>query len=193
MGKYINRKEYIDKLLAYKGITGFPFDNNVTLRLSLETPVTSTIRIRVPAWSSSPMAIRVNNTLVVTGDPGSYATLERRWREGDTITFTLPAGLRLTKYAGQEASESQPRYALEYGPVLLAAVGVRTNSPQASFSCDSATLLSRIKPVAGQPLHFSVEGESAYSYIPYWEVAVDQTFTCFPIVAKEASAQPAVK
>jgi DUF1680 family protein len=165
-------------------ITTFPFDNNVALRLSLADPVAAKIRVRVPAWSSKPMAIRINNTLEATGVPGTYATLERTWKNGDTITFTLPAELRLTKYVGKEASEAQPRYALEYGPVLLAAVGSSTNSPQASFSSDSATLLSRIKPVSGQPLHFSIEGESSYNYIPYWEVAVNQMFTCFPLITE---------
>jgi len=64
---------------------------------------------------------------------------------------------------------------------------------EASFACDSASLLSRIKPVAGQPLHFSIEGDSNYSFIPYWEVASKQTFTCFPIVTGKQSPQPVEK
>jgi DUF1680 family protein len=139
------------------------------------------------------MEILVNNKLEVTGAPGTYATLERKWTEGDTITFTLPAELRLTKYTGKEASDAQPRYALQYGPVLLAAVGASADSPEARFTGDSASLLKRIKPLAGQRLHFSIEGEPNYTYIPYWEVAQKQTFTCFPIVAKKQTSSRSVK
>jgi len=164
-------------------ITAFPFDNKVALRFTLTTPVAAKIRVRVPAWSSKPMAILVNNTPETTGTPGTYVTLDRTWKDSDSITFALSAELRMTKYEGREASEPQPRYALEYGPILLAAVGACADSAEASFACDSATLMKRIKPVAGKPIHFSVEGESNDSFIPYWEVASKQTFTCFPIVS----------
>ena len=165
--------------------TQFPFDNSVALRFSLAAPTKSKIRVRIPAWAAKPMPILVNDKLVATGKPGTYATLERIWKEGDTVAFTLPAELRLTKYKGAEASDTQPRYALEYGPILMAAVGANGDRPEARFAFSSADLLSRIKPKAGHPLHFAVEGESNYDYIPYWEVALDQTFTCFPVVGAE--------
>jgi DUF1680 family protein len=63
-------------------ITTFPFDNNVELRLSLTDPVAAKIRVRVQAWSSKPIGIRINSTLEATGVPGTYATLERIRKAG---------------------------------------------------------------------------------------------------------------
>lgn len=163
--------------------TRFPYDNNVALRLSPAAPVAMKIRVRVPAWSARPMEILVNNKLEATGVPGTYVTLERTWKAGDNITFTLPAELRLTQYTGKEASETQPRYALEYGPVLMAAVGVKAESPEAQFTGDSAAFLKRLKPVPGRSLYFAIANEPNYLYIPYLEVTQEQTFTCFPIIA----------
>jgi len=170
--------------------TDFPFDNQVALRFSLAGPIASKIRVRVPAWSAKPMAIQVNGKLPAIGAPGTYITLDRTWKDGDTITFTLPAELHMTKYTGQEATAQNPRYALQYGPILLAAVGTGADSPEARFDYDSATLLARLKPQAGQPLHFSIAGEPDYSYIPYWEVPTKHNFTCFPIFAVSGDDLP---
>ena len=64
----------------------------------------------------------------------------------------------------------------------MAGVGVNADSPEARFTGDNAGFLKRIQPVAGQPLHFSIDGEPNYRYIPYWEVTQEQTFTCFPVI-----------
>jgi len=52
--------------------------------------------------------------------PGTYVTLDRVWKSGDTVTFSLPMDFHLTRYVGMEPSFGQERFALEYGPILLA-------------------------------------------------------------------------
>ncbi len=178
------------KTLKLQMTTRFPFDNQVVLRFSLAAATASKIHVRVPAWVALPMPILINDHLAATGVPGSYVTLERTWKDGDTITFTLPAELHLTKYTGAEATAENPRYALQYGPILLAAVGTGADGPEARFAGDSIGFLTRIKPMAGQPLHFSVAGEPHYSYIPYWEVPLKHNFTCFPTFAANREDQP---
>jgi len=45
-------------------------------------------------------------------------------------------------------------------------------------------LISKLRPVAGQPLHFTIEGvpENRFRYIPYNEVqgTLRDGFTCYP-------------
>jgi len=40
-----------------------------------------------------------------------------------------------------------------------------------------------LKPVDGKPLHFTIEGNPNHEVMPYWQVPLDQTFTCFPVLS----------
>ena len=64
-------------------------------------------------------------------------------------------------------------------------MGANTNLREARFTSGKAGLLNRIKPKAGSSLRFAIEGEPHYEYIPCWEVALDQTFTCLPTLSVE--------
>ena len=60
--------------------------------------------------------------------------------------------------------------------------------PEAEFSEWVERLTLALKPgtkiphraKAGEPLHFAIDGDEQHEYIPYWQVALDQTFTCDP-------------
>ena len=168
------------KPLRLKMTTKFPFQSDVEMRFSAEEAVRTTVRVRVPLWAASDMPVKVNGTVTATGKPGSYVSLERTWSEGDTISFTLPAAFRLTLYTGTDQIPDHQRYALEYGPILMAAVGsaeiwLRVKGQR------HEDLLNRLRPKAGQPLHFTVEHNPGIEFMPYWQVT-DQPFTCFPVI-----------
>jgi hypothetical protein len=127
------------------------------------------------------MPISVNGAVAVTGQPGSYAVISRTWKDGDTVAFTLPMDFKLTKYEGAEEIYGQERYALEYGPILLAVVGPMDEQRGAQLALAPGEIVKHLKPKPDQPLHFSIEGDPLHEYIPYWEVT-DQIFTCFPVI-----------
>jgi len=162
--------------------TDFPFRPDVELRIAASRPVRAKIRVRVPAWAAKDLAIRVNGGASVTGRAGSYVTLDRLWRTGDTISFTLPMDFRMTRYTGVEGT-GQELYALEYGPILMALVGEVDDHGGATVRAASADLPKRLRPKAGQPLHFAIDGDPRYEYLPYWQVVADQLFTCYPALA----------
>jgi len=87
---------------------------------------------------------------------------------------------RLTPYAGAEAS-SEPRFALEYGPILMALTGEVDEQGNARLSYQAPDLIKHLKPMPGQPLHFSIDGDTHHQYLPYWQVG-EQTFTCYPVI-----------
>jgi hypothetical protein len=163
----------------------FPFRPEVELHLTASAPARMKLRVRVPQWASKDMAVRVNGAPAGSGKPGSFVTLDRTWKDGDAIAFTLPMDFRLTHYTGIEKVAGREQYAIEYGPILLALVGneagVIDEKGDATLPASPADIVKRMQPKPGAPLHFSVEGAPRHEYIPYWQLS-DQLFTCYPVL-----------
>ena len=167
--------------LRLKMETAFPFQPEVRLQLMLAKSTQSKLRLRVPAWAAGKMPILLNGTKVASGKPGTYVVLDRTWNDGDTISFTLPMAFKLTHYEGAERVKGQERYALEYGPILLALVGPMDEKQGAQLALRPKDLVKNLKAQPEHPLHFTIAGDTDHKYIPYWQVA-DQVFTCYPIL-----------
>jgi len=176
------------KLTAHT-VTRFPFSPDVRISINVERPTDAVIRIRVPRWAAASMQILINGNVAATGNPGSYAAVTRKWRNGDTIAFTLPMAFRVTPYVGMERSAT-PHYALEYGPILLALTGNVDAQGNATLALPIEELTKRLHPVEGKPLHFAIEGDTQRQYVPYWELQ-DETFTCYPAIGTGTAIAPA--
>lgn len=167
-------------------LTAFPTDNSVRLIVSTPAPVSFALHVRMPSWSAFEVDIRVNERLTATGLPGSYCSIEREWAEGDAVTFELPMTFRVTRYVGAEQIEGRRRYAIEYGPILLAVAGEMDFTAPDVDDCiridhNPDEPASWLLSVEGSPMHFAVRGKPGYVYMPYYEIR-DETFTCFPIL-----------
>jgi len=154
------------------------------------------LHIRVPSWSTAPaMTVFVNGTAAGSGKRGTYLALEREWRAGDTVSFTLPLGLRQTRYSGVSAKPGKERYALEYGPLLLACSdGAKV--PAVIALGDAKTLVEKVTPRPDEKFIFRVTGSAGDAtgnadsketagataiFKPYFLVG-NERFTTFPIV-----------
>jgi len=104
------------KGLKVRQETNFPVEDTTTLTLTCDKPVKLAIRIRCPGWATGPLAVKINGkTTRLKTTPGSYAAINRKWRNGDKIEVRIPMGLHL------EAMPDNPRRAaILYGPVVLA-------------------------------------------------------------------------
>ncbi|MDP4223521.1 MAG: glycoside hydrolase family 127 protein [Bacteroidota bacterium] len=164
--------------LTLKMSTQFPYENRVQIAVNVSDPLQAKIRIRVPSWTAGKMRIRINGRTVIVGNPGTYVTLDRQWKNGDEISFSLPMSFRITKYTGEE-KEYAGKYALEYGPLLMAYVSLKGETKNLTLNVNPEKLISGLKPVTGKPLHYSVPGTTDFEYMPYFEVQ-DESFTCYP-------------
>lgn len=89
--------------------------------------------------------------------------------------------LKLTRYTGLDKIAGHERYALEYGPVLLALIGSDSAMLKVPGGRRPEDILPLLKQDPDRPLHFSIDGHPEFSYIPYWQV-ITEPFTCYPVI-----------
>jgi uncharacterized protein len=170
--------------MSLKMDTQFPYDQKVHILVNVSEPLDSRIRIRIPEWAAHDMAISVNGKKIASGKPGTYFTLSRIWKNEDVISFTLPMNFRITKYTGEEQDLIFDRYALEYGPMLMAYISLKDQKDNIILPVSPARLIKSLKPIAGKSLHFKIYENSDFEYMPYFEVQ-EETFTCYPLTIRQ--------
>lgn len=93
--------------------TGYPEQDEIKLVVSPAVKATFTLRLRIPAWSTS-SSVTVNGQAVACR-PGSYAEMAREWTPGDTVILKLDLRGRAVP-----APSGAPQYAVMRGPIVLA-------------------------------------------------------------------------
>ena len=163
--------------------TTFPLRPEVEIEVTASVEAPFPIRLRIPRWAASDVVVTVNGDDEVRGAPGTYLVLTRKWSPGDVLRFTLPMAASLERYRGLDQVEGNlDRYALTYGPVLMALCG-ELDGPSGvpRLAMSPVDLPHHLQAVAGRPLEFELAGHPGYRYVPYWRVD-SEAFTCFPIV-----------
>lgn len=162
--------------------TRFPVVNDVAATIKVSAPTSAKIRIRVPSWASSDMEVSINGKPAGTSRPGAYVVLDRQWSNGDRISFLLPISFRVTRYLGEDTIPGKTRYSIEYGPILLAAVGASEVDLILDKNSAPESMGDHLQPVAGSPLHFTLRGTLDKKLIPYYQIS-NQKFTCYPTIS----------
>ncbi|MFJ8531901.1 beta-L-arabinofuranosidase domain-containing protein [Streptomyces sp. NPDC093591] len=133
------------------------------------------LKLRVPSWASGGFKVTVNGS-AVGGTPvaGSYFTVSRTWRSGDTVRVTLPFRLRVEK-----ALDDPSLQTLFYGPVNLVGRNSSADYLQLGLYRNaglSGDLLPSLTPVSGKPLHYTLGGTE---FAPFFEGTEDPTHAYF--------------
>ncbi|MGW2331798.1 beta-L-arabinofuranosidase domain-containing protein [Streptomyces sp. NPDC001700] len=176
---YVNLYSPTTLTWAEKGITvtqstGYPTEQGSTLTIRGRTAAFD-LRLRVPAWATSGFRVTVNGkTVNRTWAPGSYASVSRTWRDGDTVRVLIPFRLRVEKALDDPSVQT-----LFYGPVNLVARDARTSFLNLGLYRDAALsgdLLPTLTPVPGKPLHFTLDG---VEFAPFSEGTEEPTHAYF--------------
>ena len=134
--------------------------------------------VRYPGWvKPGSFKVSVNGKAVeVISGPSSYVTIDRQWKKGDVVEISFPM------HSSVKYLPNLPQYvALMHGPILLGmktgtedlkllvaddsrfgqlAVGKKlpiNEAPILLCNRSVSEIASQLKPVAGKPLHFTLE------------------------------------
>jgi DUF1680 family protein len=189
--------DWKDEGLAVEQVTQFPREQDTTLKIKSSRPALRTIHVRIPTWTTEDAQVKINGSpLEAIADPGSYLGLRKVWKDGDTITVSLPMELRQEPLPGDGSV-----VAALYGPLVLAAdLGavppdeayriihsgdtVPKNLPAASplpkvAVTSDADVKQWIQVESQSKLRFTVTGESAKSQLmPMYQIA-DQRYSVY--------------
>lgn len=75
----------------------------VQLRFSMESPAEAELQLRIPHWAAEAM-VQVNDEGGYAPEAGKLFSLRREFRDGDTLTLTLPRQTRLEEGYHQSVS-----------------------------------------------------------------------------------------
>jgi len=95
----------------------YPIGGKVRMIIRASRPSEFAQRLRIPAWASagSGPVIRVNGSPASAAVTSGFATIRRKWKDGDSIELELPMTMRLE----QIDPEHPDTVALVRGPLVL--------------------------------------------------------------------------
>ncbi|QNI35208.1 glycoside hydrolase family 127 protein [Alloacidobacterium dinghuense] len=76
--------------------TEYPFRDKIRIAVHAEKALNFPLQLRIPAWAKD-AGIRVNGQSQPSPPAGTFAKIERTWKQGDTVELTLPLEARANK------------------------------------------------------------------------------------------------
>jgi DUF1680 family protein len=143
--------------------TNYPTDPSGAVRLTLRGNGRLRVKLRVPYWVEKGFTVRVNGVHQKQhAKAGSYVTLSRHWKSGDTIDISMPFTLRMERTLDQPQTQC-----ITYGPIPLVVQSATETYLDFGFYKDftlSGELASAIQPT-GEPMTFTTNG---YTLAPFY-------------------------
>lgn len=124
--------------------TQYPWDGQVKISVSPEKASRFALCLRIPGWAQnrpvpgdlysylSPekdsVSITVNGEPVQYKTEKGYAVIDREWKQGDVVNYTLPMNIHRVE-ANRKVVDDAGKVAIERGPIVYCLEGV-DNGPQ---------------------------------------------------------------
>jgi len=140
-----------EKGLLLQQETNFPQVEASAFSFKLKKPKKFAVKLRYPAWvAEGALKVKVNGkSITVDTKPSSYLTIERKWKDGDKLTVSLPMEMKWEKLP-----DGSDWGAFVYGPIVLAAEEGQENMP-GLFADDSRmghVASGKMVPLAETPM-----------------------------------------
>lgn len=151
--------DWKERNVTVKQTTNFPKEDNT--RLEIKGSGKFDVNVRVPSWATKGFFVTINGKeQKIQATPGSYLTINRKWKDGDVIEMKMPFQFHLDPVMDQQNIAS-----LFYGPILLAAQEPEARKDWRTITLDAQDISKSIK---GDPqqLQFTI-GDVVFK--PFYE------------------------
>jgi DUF1680 family protein len=91
--------------------TAYPFHGVVRFTVNSASPVSFPMQFRIPAWAAA-TRVTVNGEAAPAPAPGTFARIERKWKQGDRVEIALPMAPRVSRWFNNSI-------AIERGPLVF--------------------------------------------------------------------------
>ncbi|PWM98497.1 MAG: hypothetical protein DBX37_06675, partial [Massilioclostridium sp.] len=96
--------------------TNYPKDGAIKITLDLEQNETFNFNLRIPVWAMQGNTLKINGESVSGLVSGEYYTMNREWKNGDTLELNLDIAVHY--WVGEKNFAGKT--SVYYGPILLA-------------------------------------------------------------------------
>jgi DUF1680 family protein len=149
---------------------GYPLDGNVALVVKASKVTTMALRLRIPAWAQNDAQqgnafipqITVNGLPVQAPVSEGFATISRKWKDGDRVELRLPMAMRL-EAIDRAGTKNPDTVALLRGPLVLFALTEETPT----VTRDQLLMARQMK---GQPLWMAQTASGPLLLTPFTEI-----------------------
>lgn len=166
--------DYRTKQARIEVQTDFPEGESATVKINLKSKAKFTLALRRPSWAGAGFSVKINGQSVnEPASAGTYVALKRTWKNGDTVSLTLPKQLH-----AEPLPDNPRRVALMWGPLVLAgdlgpeeASGLRGSEPV--FVAVDQPVAEWLKPVVGKLGSFHTDGvgrERDVDFVPFYRL-----------------------
>jgi uncharacterized protein len=166
--------------------TQYPWDGNIKINIAPAKKNQFAVYLRVPGWaqnkpvpsnlysyltpSTETITIKVNGKTTQYITKNGYAVIDREWKKGDVIEYTLPMDIRRV-VANSNVKEDVNQVALERGPIVYCLEGadnagtslfgmILPDNAKLNASFD-ASKLKGIEQITGEAISFIPNAEGS--------------------------------
>jgi len=151
--------KWTEKKITIEQTTDFPNEDFTKLKINGNGKFD--LKVRVPHWATKGFFVKINGKEEkVKAQPGSYLTLNKKWKDGDVIELRMTFQFHLEPVMDQQNIAS-----LFYGPILLAAQETEPRKDWRKVIFDAKDISKSIIGDA-KKLEFTIDG---IPYKPFYE------------------------
>jgi hypothetical protein len=94
--------------------TDYPFRGQVRLTVAPDSPISFCLQLRIPGWANG-ASVLVNGKRLASPVPGTFARVERTWREGDLVEIDFPMRVRTSSWFNDSIAVERGPLVFSYG------------------------------------------------------------------------------